>query len=257
MAKNIVQRPAPNINNQPVVSWILDDFEALVWNKGYDVVIERMVKCPCKGRDGGFLSDCQNCQGTGYIFINPFETRVVLHSMNYNTQYKEWSEEKRGQVNITSIFRDRLSFMDRITVIDSSAILNELVQLRQYENTKYLYTIYDIISVIDIFVFNSSSIPLTKLIEGVDYTFERNKIIILTNYEVSRTFSVRYSHKVQYHVLDLVHDIRNSSKKDITGLKSEQFPINAIGRMCHYNITSLDFTGGNIIDNSYIETTLQ
>jgi len=250
--QNIIQRPTPDLTGQPVVNFQLDDFQALVWSKGYDVIVEEMVKCPCKSNGGSNLSDCVNCQSTGYVFINPYSSRMILHSMNYTNKYKEWSEEKIGKVTITALQRDRLNFMDRITVVDSEAVLSELVTLKLYNTTKFLYTIYDILSIVDVFTFDSSNLPLRKLTEGVDYTFTRNKIIITTSDEVGKTFTVRYKHNQQYHVIDLVHDIRNSSKLDDNGnLQSESFPINAIGRLAHYNVSGLNYTGDNIFDNSY------
>jgi hypothetical protein len=253
MINNIVQKPSPNLLGQPVVNFELNDFESAVWNKGYEVIHEQMIKCPCKQNlnEGNFLSDCSNCQGSGYVYLNPSRTRMILHSMNYNTKYKEWSEEKIGTVSVTSMQRDRLSFMDRITVVDSSAVQSELLILKLYGSTKFLYTIYDITSIIDIFTFSDSVSPLRKLNEGVDFVYERNKVIILTNDAIGKVFSVRYNHNSQYHIVDLVHDVRNSPKFDSNKLNVEIFPVNAIARRSHYILSALNFEGNNIIDNSY------
>jgi hypothetical protein len=53
------------------------DFETLIQQKGRDVVLEKAILCGCKDKQGNQQSNCKNCGGAGFLFINPKETRMI------------------------------------------------------------------------------------------------------------------------------------------------------------------------------------
>ena len=116
MVKSVKIAETPSLLQQPNVAFRGNDFNALVHLKGYDVIIESAVKCPCKSKNNDHLVTCQNCGGTGWVMINSVQDRAVLTSINVNTDYKEWSELNIGTVQVTVMNRSYLSYMDRITV---------------------------------------------------------------------------------------------------------------------------------------------
>ena len=67
---------------QPSVSFRNDDFAALIDSKGYTIIIEKAVRCPCEREMGQALVSCQNCYGSGYIFINPLKTKAIASGIN-------------------------------------------------------------------------------------------------------------------------------------------------------------------------------
>ncbi len=310
MAKTVTKYPAPDLFGKPVVNFTVEEHNAMVWNKGLDVTRESALICPCKTTENSHLSTCQNCLGTGWILINSTEDRVVVSSININTEYKDWSEEKIGTVNLTAAKRLPFSYMDRITILDESVIDSELLYPKPFSGNYFSYSIYDIDEVVDMFQFASATSKLVKLEQDVDFTFERNKILFVvvaaatvtilkalttheennkslvngvTLYQYSATstatpdddnvvkpdditlpaagrwlkltgfvVSMRYKHKLQYHVIDVPHVFRNSYRKDSMGRDElQQLPVNAIARLSHYVIDSLNFDGDNIFDNSY------
>jgi len=252
MAKTVTIKAAPDLVAKPIVNFTVEEHRAMVWNKGYNAIIESAVKCPCATHDNSNLSTCQNCLGIGYVMINPVQDRVILSSINYDTKLKDWSEEKLGSISITAARRTYLSYMDRITVVDSSVISSELINPRLYNTDYFGFTIYPILEIVDVFKFINATTKLTKLEEGVDFTFEGNKIIMTSTPAQGYSISVRYKHQLQYHVLDNPHIIRNSYRKDNNGRDELQLmPINAVGRLAHYVIDALNFEGDNILDNSY------
>jgi hypothetical protein len=46
MAKTVVDLQKPNIVGFPSPEFIKSDFDDSVWNKGYAVIHEKMIKCP-------------------------------------------------------------------------------------------------------------------------------------------------------------------------------------------------------------------
>ena len=70
--------PASQVQ-QPQVEFRPDDYSALIGSKGYDCVIEKAVRCPCQGDVDSAKPNCQNCMGTGFIFINPIFFKPCIH----------------------------------------------------------------------------------------------------------------------------------------------------------------------------------
>jgi hypothetical protein len=256
MIKNVTIQPPINVIGKPQVSFSNSHFDAAIFNEGYNVTIESMIKCPCRTKNSEQLSDCQNCLGTGYVFINKTEDKAIISSINSNTEYKDWSEVKLGTVSVSLMRRGYLSFMDKIIVQDSQVIQSQVVYPIEFNSNVFAYTIYDIDSIVDIFKFVSVDQQLLRLVENVDYTFERNKLLfILTEPFEEFTVSVRYWHKLQYFVIDIPHTIRNNYKKNNLGRQELQLlPINGIARLSHYIVDNQNFNGTNIIDNTYTLT---
>lgn len=312
MSKKVTVQTTPSLIGKPVVNFVKEELNALIHNQGLEVVIESAIKCPCKTKDNDHLSTCINCTGTGWIFINNSQDRAILSSINFDTKMKEWSAEKLGTITISLMRRSYLSYMDRITVVDSSVRQSEVIYPKVFGSNFFSYTIYDIISVEEIFQFLSDSEALLKLELDTDFTISGNKILIvttpaatvtalkaLTGYSANQksllastgevfqysgtstatpddilvikpddilvanpgrwlklenfTLSVRYYHKLQYHVIDIPHVIRNSYRKDKQGRDElQKLPINAIARLSHYVVDGQNFAGDNIIDNSYV-----
>lgn len=237
----------------PRVDFITPDFDALVDNKGYDVIWERAIPCPCSARQQP-LSTCKNCQGVGWVFINPTQIKAVGQSINKDTQYKEWSMELLGTISLTVKSMYHLNFMDRITLIGAESPQSENLLVKYHEGFYYVNTIYKINSIIDIFEFVDQYEPLRLLVEGEDYRFEENRVIFLKGLSEKTSVSVSYMHNVQYNVLDLPHDIRQTIIMD--NMSREQIlklPISAIARRSHNVLDAPNFTGDNIFDNSYLK----
>lgn len=248
---------SPNLIGQPDVQMRDLDFDALVYSKGYEVIHEKAVGCPCisKGTNAP-LSDCQNCRGTGWVLFNPNVTKMVLQSMNVNTVYKEWSEENRGTVAITSRSVDQLAFMDRITVKDSDSVFSQVLFPVLNNGEFFAFTVYDIREIYEVFMFQSSTSPLIK-VPSSDYSYLRNKIILNSSYSSVEdlTISVRYKHWTEYHIIDILKETRRSNVSTVETKGKQQsamFPFNAVARRSHYVLDALNQSGGGVIDNSYI-----
>lgn len=259
MSKNniVTTSTPPNLISQPDVQMRDSDFDVLVYSKGYEVIHEKAISCPCYSKAGGSpLSDCQNCRGTGWVLFNPNNTKMVLQSMNLQTRYREWSKENLGTVIVTSRSVDQLAFMDRITVKDSDSIYSQILFPVTRNSEFFAFTIYDIKDIYEVFMFEASNKALKK-ISSSDYSYERNKFILDSSYaSISNlTVSIRYKHWTEYHVIDIVKETRRSYVSTVETKGKQQstmFPFNAVARRSHYVLDALNQSGSGVIDNSYV-----
>lgn len=247
----------PNLINNPGISFNKNDFEEAIWNRGYEVILESAIPCPCRSKENGApLASCQNCGGSGWVLFNPVQTRVVLQSLNLNTKYKEWSRENIGTTSVTCKSENKLDYMSRITVVDSDSMYSQVLYPYTYNNVLFAFTIYDIVNIEEIFMFQGENQPLLKLAPS-NYSYDGNKIIFNDQYLSVENFtvSVRYHHRLQYHVLDLVHNVRNNytANTETKGYDQLQvLPINAVARLSHYVLDALNAEKNNMITNDYV-----
>ncbi|MBJ7437024.1 MAG: hypothetical protein JHC54_15370 [Acinetobacter sp.] len=247
------------------VSFNRNDFNSLIWHKGYDVFIERAVKCPCKSKGGdSHLSSCLNCGGTGWFFINKKRTKMVLSSMSVKTQYRDYGEQSIGKVTVTAMSSDDIAHMDRITVIDGTSIFSQVVYpktLTQDSSKIVVSCVYEIIEIIDCFVFRAANQSLLRI---TDVQISSNKILLnpslLTTYGDDLTVSIRYKHRPTYHLVDISREIMNSQSIDVVNNQKEQsakFPLHAVADRAHYIFPSMSYYSsngakiGDLFDNSY------
>lgn len=262
---SITKKAAPNLVGQPSVDFRGDDYNATIWNKGYDVIMEKAVECPCRTRQREALSTCKNCYGTGWFFINPFQTKAIITSINKVTQYKNWSIELIGTVAVTVMDSDRVSYMDRVTLknnpnIRNTSIFSEIKAVRDLSGTPFVFLSYKPERIKEIYLFSNSSAALIRLIEGTDYNISTtNDHIIEFTYDFTQinnyngSVSILYEHEIQYNVLDLPHDIRSSYITNNDGKKEQLLlPINAVARKVHNVMGVLERDGTGLINNSYI-----
>ena len=235
-------------------------FDKLIWEKGYRIIYEKSLKCPCKSVRVNQLASCKNCGGTGYIFINPTETRMSITGMNKDTTFKEWSQENRGTAGISCLSTDVLCFMDKITVIESENLFNEVRHFVKTEDDKlFTYCSYLIkkIEYIGLYINDSTALQILK--ENVDYMTDNYRIYLddsyLTDYVDENTYSitVRYYHQPQYLIIDANRSVMNSRNSFDRVEKEFKLPLHYIGRLAAFVLDMPNIANDRLIDNSYID----
>lgn len=237
--------------------FIVDEFDIAVHTHGYNVYLDKAMRCPCvSGESGAALLNCNNCGGIGWFFFNRRKTKMLAQSINYSTQYKDWSEENRGTIKITSTFEDRIAFMDKITILNGFSIFNQVLNCSVFEKKLCSFLTYEPTDIIDVFLFQSEKEPL-KRIEKQQFEFEDNFLRIDVKNFSSKTVSVRYEHHPQYCIIDINRDLMvvnpqsNFLQTCENGKAKKEMPISAIGRRLHYLLEIAPKFGEKLIDNSY------
>lgn len=273
--KPISLQKEPEYANTPQVFFNKKEIDSFLHKAGYNVFHEKALECPCKfSKENGFkpLSSCLNCGGVGWVFLNKVETKGIIHSMNKDTKFKEWSRENTGTASLTLRDIDRPSVMDRITVIDGTSEYHETVFLKQSGNRIYFYTSYRIKEILFMFLFVNSETKLTILNNGTDYEYESipeceggkgiggfgNKVTLseslssqIIDSGMQRGVSLRYTHQPQYNVVDIPRDTMVAVVKDDNNRTiNVEMPIHAIMRKSHYILDAREIGGSIVFDNS-------
>lgn len=235
------------------------EFERLIDQKGGDVIFEKALECPCKSKSTNQQSDCKNCGGTGWVFINPVQTRMILTAINIVTDFKPWSEEMRGTINITCKAEEQLSAMDKITVLNGEAIFNEVLFFKKKGEEIFCYTTYPVKEILYVGMFVASDEPLLRLIEETDFTIE-GSTFKLTNFDLlgsdinaeDTSFTIRYKHAPEFHVIEMRRETMQTFEWRGTE-RLQNMPVSAIARRAHYQLKANNLLGDRLIDNSYTE----
>lgn len=232
------------------------DFETIIAQKGRSVILEKALQCACKGKASNHQSNCRNCGGTGWVFINPKRTRMVLQGMNITPNFKAWSEEIIGDLKVTASDTEELTFMDRLTIEDGRALFNEVLFFKTKAAKTFAFSAYNIKEIKYIGLFKGVDQSFQQLNEGVDYTFERN-VVQLTNPllvavqgEISVT--IRYVHAPQYMMIDMKRESMESYVIE-GNEKVNHFPISGTARRAHYIMGALNLNGDALLNNDRAE----
>lgn len=242
-------------SSPPRADLIKPDFDTLVHQKGRDVVLETALQCPCKSKSTNQSSACRNCGGTGWVFINPRRTRMILTAIDIVNEYRPWSEELRGTVSVTAFVEDEMSIMDRITAIDGESIHNEVLYLKSKQDNVFTYSTYDLKEILYIALYEGDNVPLRRLEENIDFTIERNIIHFnVTDFKFpqidANNITIRYKHAPQFHIIEMKRDTMQSYRWENQEVQ-QHFPTSAVARRSHFQLSAENLNNDRLLDNSF------
>jgi hypothetical protein len=259
--KTIITQNLPGTRSLPA-DFALPEIEATIRDKGYDVIVEKVLLCPCKGKGNpAHLSVCVNCGGSGWLFVNPTRTKLIISGLAADAKLKEaalreWGLVDGGTIKVTAINDNKLTYMDRITVLDATSEHNQILYpvMKDDDSVRFVFTQYDIVSVLFIGLFVNQSTKLTKLEPDTDYTFENN-IITLTaahNGTSAMNLTIRYVHKPVFHVIDILRESMISTKGQYGHQTKLVMPVHAIAKRAHLIKDAENLDGDRLLDNSWL-----
>ncbi|MDX1960031.1 MAG: hypothetical protein SFU98_15800 [Leptospiraceae bacterium] len=224
-------------------------FEDLILQKGYDVLQETALRCPCaeKAAKQGLIN-CRNCGSTGWIFVSKTKTRAFVLGFGTKVPYKDWSATQIDKVTIVTNPTNRISYMDRFTVLDLESDFSQLIYPRSYKDKLIAYLIYPTINVLVLYQFVSPDKPLKVLIDqkndpiNWDYKWKENSNHIEFNTEKFDINSLRYQmtigyrHHPVFHVIELNREFMRTPVDNCgeTGRNLGDMPIKATAQRAHY-----------------------
>lgn len=257
-----ITQPVRTITN-PQAHWNIDIFHDAIQEHGYKVYIDRALQCPCRNRStNSAMSNCINCNGSGWMFIDRQETVLLCSSMSNRNKYENWTSSNAGTVNIGAMAQDKLGFMDRITMTELESWHTQVLQMTKHpiDDVLFCFTTYEPISVFHVYQFIDEATPLSLLTKDQDYYVQGNKIVLSDELSAevdTATLTVRYTHRPVYHVIDinrdLVKQITQQNCPDKTNLKAN-FPINCVARRAHYILDADNYSGASVTDNTDYDT---
>lgn len=259
--RNIIDAPEASLYGQPQVQFRPNDFDAAIWSHGYDVVCEQAVRCPCCGSSDAALPDCENCHGFGYFFINPVRTKALITGLNRSTNYVQWNPELMGTAAITVRDEDKrlVSFLNRVTVEDEIATFTESRLVTEtVDGSVICFLSYAPVTIERVYKFYGSDQKLYRLDDSCYEIMEDNPYCLRFtkgNVEPETAISIVYTHRVEYHIIDMPHEIRASLGRDKMSGQFQilKMPVQSIGRRTHLLVGKPNYGGGGLLNNDDIE----
>lgn len=236
------------------------DFEAAIRTKGINVIHEKAYMCPCLSNPSNAAqSNCQNCGGSGWFFANPTATKMLVQSIMLDDKLKEaalagWGILDLGTAKITGYNQDKLTYMDRITIIDTLSEHNEMLHPKSSdeEDEFFAYTKYNISDVNFLGLFDTVDQKIRKLDHGTDYEFIDNVIRLSLDLHIdeNQTLTIRYMHYPVYHVIDILRESMTSY--EVQGTVKQILPVHAICKRAHVIKDVENMEGDRLLDNSWL-----
>lgn len=232
--------------------------DGTITSKGYNVIYETALRCPCRSQGNDFQSNCVNCGGGGWLFVNPTLTKMIVSNIASDRKYQPQGREDTGKMQITAYAENLFSFMDRITIADGLTDHTEVL-FPKLDNTGlklFAFTRYNIEHLDFLGLFVNTGVRLTKLVEGTDYTYHDNVIEFAASYNALNdpSVTIRYAHAPVYHIIDIPRDTMRSTVTGAGTRKVINLPIHAIGVRAHLIKGQEDYTGTMYVDNSWLPT---
>lgn len=255
-----MQLPLPNSTTNdllPRVDFDLTRWKQLLDQKGIDVLIEKSFHCPCKTIEMNALSNCKSCGGTGWVFVNARNSRIVLQGMSVSKDYEPWSEANKGTINFSCFPNENLTYMDRITRLNAISIFNEVLSFKVSESGEvFCYATYKIKDIDALLIYNNPGAKLTVLNKNQDFTFVDNIVYLKPNVTVpvtELTGSIRYFHNPTFHVLEITREAVDNFVLTNNQEKIQQLPVRGVARRAHFIADMENLAGDRLLNNDFSE----
>jgi hypothetical protein len=177
--------------------------------------------------------------------------------MSLNPKYENWGVYGAEVSSVSSLPEDKLSYMDKITVLGAISEHSEVLHVTNWiegeDVYKYAYTVYNILDIYFLGMFIDSENKLLKLEKDIDFTVsDENKITFLNELVLEQSsVSIRYSHNPSYYIQEMVRD---SMKVNLLKGRFEeqvQMPIHARAKRIDLFKDRENFNGDRLLDNSF------
>jgi hypothetical protein len=208
-----------------------DAFTRFIADKGYEVLWEKAVLCPnlpignLAPRDHAI--NCKVCDnGLGFIYVDPICTPMLMQGIRLNQSFYAYGRWDMGNMMVTAEPEFNINYWDRLTIQNGlSRFTERLVRESGTTSDKCKYSPL----CIDYIGWVNRSGALTKFSsDSYSISADGTSIIWTSDQpDAGCWYSVSYSFRPRYVVLDLVHHHRDSTIKG----QHYQFPVQAVAKM--------------------------
>ncbi len=253
------QQPSPPNIGPPRADFQRERYDELIAQHGVDVLVEKALQCPCKTDKINQLSTCKNCGGTGWIFVNPRTTRLVLQGVGIKTLEDIWTKLANGIVNLSFPPEEDIAYMDRITRLNLESIFSEIIDFDTYLDTTFGFTTYQPNKIDYIGLYQSDDQPLLQLSKS-QYSIVNNKLVlnviglpVFDKVETPLTATIRYSHAPTFNVIEVAREPIDNYRWTGKGEALQELPGKAIARRTHNVDDLVKLRQGKLLNNNYAE----
>lgn len=107
-----------------------DEFDRVILQHGKRLIWRKAMLCPCiMPSTDQVRVDCVDCDGSGYIYLDPTEIQAHMASFSKNTRmYEKFGLWQSGEVSVTTHAAHRLGWRDSLEMVDDLMGFNELLK---------------------------------------------------------------------------------------------------------------------------------
>jgi len=200
-----------------------DQFDRLVDQKGVHVKVYRTALCPnVKSVDGAEheIGDCVLCETSGFIDVDPIETKVFLQSQNLESVQNVEGFVQGNSCMATFKIGIELQYFSKITLLDFSEIYYQRVMRTQGSDTDIL---------------QYAACRVNFVIDSAGVRYEQGNHFIINNdgdlkWNAGKApadnviYSIHYECAVQYRAVSAVHVNRFSQISQGETVEHLKFP---------------------------------
>ena len=206
-----------------------DAFTRFIADKGYNVRWEKAILCPNVPGTGlsprDHVMGCTVCGGVGFVYVDPCTTSMLMQGIKLNQSFYAYGRWDMGNMLVTAEPGLALDYFDRLTLMNGISRFTERI-VRQPDTTddvfKYSPLCVDYVAWVD------RTGALVTFEVDVDFVLNADGITWGANQPDAGSFySIGYTYRPRYIVLDLVHHHRDST---IEG-KHYMFPVQAVAKL--------------------------
>jgi hypothetical protein len=235
-------------------------YETLIAQKGVDLLVEKALQCPCKTASINQLSTCRNCGGTGWVFVNPRRTRLVVQGMGIKKIEEVWTSLMKGIIRVSFPPYEDLAHMDRITRLNANSVFAETFQLTEANNKVFGFITYQPKEIEYIGLYQNDTEPFLQLTTA-QFTVTNNRIdligVDLDAFEIDAnnplTATIRYVHAPTFNVIDVDREPLDNYKWTGTGEQLQELPGKALAQRTHNLEDLVKLRQGKLLNNNYNE----
>lgn len=227
-----------------------DAFTRFIADKGYRVCWEKAILCPNVPGTGlsprDHVMGCTVCGGGGFLYVDPRETAMLMQGIKLNQSFYAYGRWDMGNMMVTAEPEFTLDYFDRLTLLNGTSRFTERI-VRQPGTTldvlKYSPLCLDYIA----WVNRSGALSVFQRDVDFDISVDGTSVswIGANQPDARSVYSVGYTYRPRYVVLDLIHHHRDST---IEG-KHYMFPVQAVAKL-DYLVRNQGADAPQIVDKS-------
>jgi hypothetical protein len=199
------------------IEYVRQDFNVDKYNnkineKGYDIKWSRMLSCPCKkDLTSQSNSNCINCGGTGYFFLDPIEIRAMISNTAFQKNFShQWTADMQGTAYMTIEAEHKIGWMDKIEVMFAETVFSETRIVEQSNLDLIIKTHYVATKILNAYVYVNDVTPL-KVLDVNDFVISGKEIKIISDeILLNDQIGLLYEYNPTYVVIDILNDYRNT-----------------------------------------------